>query len=252
MKQETHSLDSNYLLKCIVLEDEHLAMKQMKAYIEQTPFLQLEAEVSNALDAYDIYHKVKPDILFIDINMPGISGLDFVKSLGGESMVIFTTAYSEYAVEGFKVNALDYILKPFSYTDFLKAANKALHLYQMKEVQMLVASAISRTDDFLLVKSEYKLIKIPYADITYIEGMREYVRIHLDNSPPIMTLLSMKSLEERLSHFGFQRIHRSYIINLNKFKAIERQRVVIDEKTALPIGDQYFAAFEEFLNKRSM
>ena len=157
--------------------------------------------------------------MFVDINMPDLSGMDFVKSLSEKSFVVFTTAYSEYAIEGFKVDAIDYLLKPISYPDFLKSANKVRSWFDLKEPQ---AEIINAPANHLFVKADYKLIRIELADIKYIEAMHEYIRIHLVNDKPVMTLANMKSIEEQLPSDKFMRVHRSFIVNLGMVKVIER------------------------------
>lgn len=233
-------------LKCLILDDEPLALKQMETYVEKTPFLSLAASSKNPVEAIRLYHEHQPDLLFVDINMPELNGIDFVKALNTNCMIIFTTAYSEYAIDGFKVDAVDYLLKPISYPDFLKAASKAKQLHELKN---LSEESVSGDNQYLFVKSEYRLIRIKFAEIKYIEGMREYVRIHLTDGSNIMTLLSMKSLEERLPKDSFMRIHRSYIVNLAKITIIERHRIVFDKKTYIPISDQYKEAFDNYINK---
>ncbi len=228
-------------LRCIAIDDEPLALKQMKAYIEKTPFLELVGLCNNAFDAMKVVGEQSPDLLFVDINMPELSGVDFVRSLSGNAMVIFTTAYSEYALEGFEVSAVDYLLKPISYSNFLKAATKAQQLAILKSTQANNTSSPNE-DDYLFVKSEYKTVRVQLSDVEYIEGMKEYVKIHLADGQNITTLLSMKALEEKLPIDKFMRIHRSFIINLSRITAIERQRVVIG-KEYLPVGEQYSAAF---------
>jgi two-component system LytT family response regulator len=224
------------MIRCIVIEDEPLALRQMVSYIEKTPFLELGASFDNALDALTFLNENETDLMFVDINLPDLNGMDFVKSLKNAPKVVFTTAYREYAVEGFRVDALDYLVKPISYADFLQAANRAAEKITKKE------------DEFLLVKSEYKSIRINLADILYIEGMREYVRIHLaGGARPVMTLLSMKSIEQRLPSTKFMRIHRSYIVNLARITTIERNRIVFD-KEYIPVGDQYKDAFQKFVD----
>lgn len=225
-------------LRCIAIDDEPLALKQMQAYIEKTPFLELVGLCSNAFDAMKLVSEQSPDLIFADINMPELSGVDFVRSLGGSAMVIFTTAYSEYALEGFEVSAVDYLLKPIAYSSFLKAATKAQQLASMKNGQGNSAS----NEDYLFVKSEYKTVRVQLSEVEYIEGMKEYVKLQMSDNQHIITLLSMKALEEKLPADRFMRIHRSFIINLSKINAIERQRVVIG-KEYLPIGEQYGAAF---------
>jgi DNA-binding LytR/AlgR family response regulator len=223
------------MIRCIIIEDEPLALKQMEGYIKKTPFLKFEASFDNAFDAIGFLSENEVDIMFVDINLPDLSGMDFVKSLSNPPRVIFTTAYRDYAVEGFRVDALDYLLKPISYTDFLKAANKANESVKKKE------------DEFLMIKSEHRILRVNFSDIKYIEGMREYVRIHLENAKPVMTLLSLKSIEQKLPSSCFLRVHRSYIVNLQKIVTIERSRIVFD-KEYIPVGDQYKEAFQKFID----
>lgn len=235
-------------MKCIAIDDEPLALKQMKAYIDKTPFLNLVDVCDNAFDAMDILSKQNLDLIFVDINMPDLTGMEFVKTLKNAPMVIFTTAYAEYAIEGFKVSAVDYLLKPISYTDFLKASQKAKELYELRTNESTVESKIK--DNYLFVKSEYKLLRINLDEITYIEGMREYIRIHLWNQKPIMTLLSMKAIEKELPRNRFMRVHRSYIVNLNRVNAVERQRIIFDGNVYIPVSEQYKDDFQNFINSR--
>ena len=231
-------------LKCIAIDDEPLALKQIQLYIGKTDFLSLEGSFSSAVEAFAKVNETHPDLLFVDINMPELNGIDFVKMLDYPVMIIFTTAYNEYAVEGFKLDAVDYLLKPISYADFLKAANKAKELFEMRHN---AKETVSMNQDYLFVKSEYRVIRIKFEDIKYIESQREYVCIHLTDGTSIMTLLSMKLVEERLPKNYFMRVHRSFIVNLNKITVIERQRIVFDKKTYIPIGDLYKDNFEEYL-----
>ena len=177
-------------LRCIAIDDEPLALTQMCSYIKRTPFLELAAACKNSFDASEKIHQLSPDLLFADINMPGLSGMELIRSLERPPLVIFTTAYSEYALEGFRVNAVDYLMKPIAYTDFLKAAGKALKLCDAKQQP---TETLSGNDDSLFVKSEYRTVRIRFNEIKYIEGMREYVRIHTTDDK-IMTLMSIKAL----------------------------------------------------------
>jgi two-component system LytT family response regulator len=233
-------------IRCITIDDEPLALKQMTDFIKQTSFLELMAECSSAFEAMEVLTKHEIDLMFVDINMPGLSGMDFIKSLKRRPEVIFTTAYSEFAIEGFKVDALDYLLKPIGYSDFLKAANKALGYFQ---TQIKADNSLGNTNEYLFVKSEYRLVRIKLAEIKYIEGMREYVRIHTITGKRIMSLMSMKSLEERLPENNFMRVHRSYIVNLNQIMTIERNRIIFDKDTYIPIGDQYKENFQKYIDK---
>lgn len=233
-------------IKCLAIDDEPLALKQIGFYIKKTPFLELVALCKSALAALEYISSNKTDLIFADINMPDLNGLDFVKSLKEKPYIVFTTAYSEYAVEGFKVDAIDYLLKPIGYNDFLRAVNKVKTQIDLKELQ---SGSIKTTQDHLFVKSEYKLMRIKLSDIKYIESMHEYIRIHLINDKPVMTLVSLKSILEQLPTDRFMRVHRSFIVNLERIKVIERYRIVFDNNVYIPVSDQYKANFQEFINK---
>ncbi len=234
------------MIRCIAIDDEPLALKQMAGYIQKTPFLELEGQFDSALQAISWLQENQADLMFVDINMPDLSGMDFVKSMKSPPGVIFTTAYSEYALEGFRVDAIDYLLKPIGYGDFLKAAEKALVRISAKQKETL---RIESDENFLFIKSEYKILRINLSDIKYIEGMREYVRIHMENQRPVMTLMSMKKIEAFLPQQSFMRVHRSYIVNLKKVNTIERNRIIFDGKVYIPVSEQYKNAFQEFLDK---
>jgi len=234
-------------IKCMAIDDEPLALQQIAGYIQQIPFLKLEAKCSNAFEALKVLESQHIDLMFVDINMPDLNGMEFVKSLEIKPLIIFTTAYSEFALEGFKVDALDYLLKPFYFSEFSKAAQKArkqLELLQKKP------EAPENDNDFLFIKSEYKLVRINLNDIQYIEGMKEYVRIHLDGQKPVMTLLSMKLLEERLPEPKIMRVHRSYIVNKDKITTVERFRIVFDQKVFIPVSENYKEKFNAFLKDK--
>ena len=234
------------MIRCIAIDDEPLALKQIESYIDKTPFLEKIAVCESALQAMQVIQEQPVDLMFVDINMPDLSGMDFVKSIDNPPRIIFTTAYSEYAVEGFRVDAVDYLLKPISYPDFLRSANKAKSWFENraeKEIQ------IDSNEQFLYIKSEYKILRINHSDIKYVEGMREYVKIHLVNQKPVMSLISMKKLEEFLPEAKFMRVHRSYIVNLNKITTIERSRIIFDGDVYIPVSEQYSQRFQEYLNK---
>ncbi len=233
-------------LNCIAIDDEPLALKQICNYIEKTPFLALQGDCTNPIDALNLIREQQPDLLFVDINMPELNGVELVKTLSNPPMIIFTTAYSQYALEGFKLDAVDYLLKPISYPDFLKAANKANDLYALKHYP---EENLSGNDEHLFVKSDYRLVRIPLNNVRYIESMREYIGIHLIDGTRIMTLVSMKSIEHKLPKNRFMRVHRSYIVNLDEITIIERQRIVFDKKIYIPIGEHYKEEFEQYVKK---
>lgn len=239
------------IILCIVIDDEPLALRQIVSYIKKTPFLILLDKFENPLPALSFIEKNTVDLIFVDINMPDLNGLDFVKRLENPPKIIFTTAYSQYAVEGFRVDAVDYLLKPIGYCDFLKSVDRAKERLDFEDKRK-VGEDIEAKEGFLFIKSNYKIIRINYFDIKYIESIQEYLKIYLENKEPIMTLMSLKKLELHLPSSIFLRVHRSYIVNLNKITEIERNRIVFDHKIYIPIGEQYKARFHEFLIRNSL
>jgi two-component system, LytTR family, response regulator LytT len=237
------------IIKCIAIDDEPLALNKMSNYITKTPFLELVGVCRSGFDAIDYFSKYKVDLMFIDINMPDINGLDFVKSLQNKPQIIFTTAFSEYAFEGFKVNALDYLLKPIGYNDFLKAANKAKNYFESNSIQTTKKEG---EREYLFVKSGYKIVRISLGDIIYIEGMREYVRINLANSKSILSLIALRVLEEQLPSDKFMRVHRSYIVNLEKIATIDHSRIIFEGNVYIPVSDQYKDFFQKYLSSHSL
>jgi DNA-binding LytR/AlgR family response regulator len=233
-------------IKCIAIDDEPLAVKKMAGYIQKIPFLELVAECRSAFEAMNILSKGDIQLMFIDINMPDINGLEFVKSLTDKPYIVFTTAYSEYAVEGFQVMAVDYLLKPITFSNFLKAANRVKNLIELTDSNK--KEVARSTADHLFVKSEYKLVRIDLSDIKYIESQHEYIKIHLINSKPVMTKLSMKSIEEQLPSDRFMRVHRSYIVNLSRIQVIERNRIVFDGKVFIAVSEQYKENFQKYID----
>jgi DNA-binding LytR/AlgR family response regulator len=237
------------MIRCLAIDDEPLALRQIADYIRKTPFLELTGKFESALKALEFLEKNKVDLMFVDINMPDLSGMDFVKSLDNPPKIVFITAYSEYAIEGFRVNAIDYLLKPISYSDFLKSANKARNYFEKSGSQ---EEKEVNDSEYLFVKSDYKMVRISMSDIIYIEGMREYVRIHFSNSKSLMPLISLRALEEQLPADKFMRVHRSYIVNLRKIISFDHSRISFDSKLLVPVGDQYKDTFLKFLNSHSL
>jgi len=235
------------MIKCVAIDDEPLAVKKIAGYIQKIPFLQLVAECRSVSEAMNVLSENDVQLLFIDINMPDISGMDFVKSLANKPYIVFTTAYSEYAAEGFQVEAVDYLLKPISFSNFLKAANKVKNLIDLSSNSQ--KESLSATANHLFVKSEYKLVRIELDDIKYIESQHEYIKIHLTNSNAVMTQISLKSIEEQLPSDRFMRVHRSFIVNLARVSVIERNRIVFDGKVYIPISEQYKEKFQEYIDK---
>ena len=236
-------------IKCLAIDDEPLAVKKISSYIQKTPFLELVAECRSAFEAMEQLGKNNIQLIFIDINMPDLSGMEFVKSLTNKPYVVFTTAYSEYAVEGFAVDAIDYLLKPISYSSFLKAANKVKDLIDLTSNSQLLNS--SPAISYIFVKSEYKLVRIELSEIKYIESMHEYIKIHLTGNKSVMTMLSLKSMEEQLPADQFLRVHRSFIVNLSRIGVIERNRIIFDGKVYIPISEQYKSRFQNYIEGKS-
>jgi DNA-binding LytR/AlgR family response regulator len=236
-------------IKCVAIDDEPLALNVLVDYINQTPFLELVEKYTHPVKAINYLNENQIDLLFVDIQMPDLTGLDVVSKLKNKPLIIFTTAYSEYAMEGFKADAIDYLLKPIDYPDFLKAVNKAKDWISAKRGDDI---NVKSNKDFLFIKSEYKIIRINFNEIRYIQGMSEYVQIHLTNSKPIMSLLSLKSLEAQLPENLFMRVHKSYIVNLQKINIIERNEIIYDDGTVIPVSQQYKSKFQEFIDKNFM
>lgn len=234
------------MIRCIAIDDEPLALEQIADYIRKTPFLKLLGLCESPLLALDFLATTPIDLMYVDINMPDLSGMDFVKSLENPPKIVFVTAYTEHALESYRVDAIDYLLKPVSYSDFLKSANKISTWFITNQQN---STEINSNKDFLFIKSDYKILRINFDDIIYIEGMNEYIRIHLTHSKPVMTLLSMKSIESQLPQDRFMRVHRSYIISLSKISVIERNHIVFDAKVYIPVSEQYKEKFQDYIDK---
>lgn len=239
------------MIRCIIVDDEPLAVAQLEKYVERVPFLENVGSCSSAAEAMEILSAGNVDAMFVDINMPDIDGVQLVRSLSRPPMVVFTTAYSEYAIEGFRLDAVDYLLKPISFESFLKAANK-LHRFSAIDAAQRPSAEFSEglCHDCLYVKSDYRMLRVPISSIKYIESMSEYVRIFVEGcSKPIVSLLSMKKIEECLPADVFMRVHRSYLVNLNKVKEVSKMRIVYDGDVYVPIGDIYKDKFFEYIDK---
>ncbi|HPR85705.1 MAG TPA: LytTR family DNA-binding domain-containing protein [Prolixibacteraceae bacterium] len=233
-------------LKTIAIDDEPLALRLVSEYVNKTPFLELVAALDNPLDAIEFLSTQSVDLVLVDIQMPDLTGIEFVRSLENAPKVIFTTAYEKYALEGFKLNAIDYLLKPFSYEEFLKAVQKAR---KQTELEAGVPLSIEANNQFLFLKSEYKIRRINFNDILYIEGLKDYIKVYtIGEDKPVLSLSSMKALEQKLPEDKFMRVHRSFIVNLERIEVIERSRIVFG-KTYIPVSDQYKDKFQEYLDK---
>ncbi len=236
----------------MAIDDEPLALQQIAAYIGKVSFLELAAQCQSAVEARQFLESDTVDAIFCDINMPDLNGMDFVKSLTAPPLIVFTTAYAEYAVEGFKVAAVDYLLKPFGLQDFQRAANRLKERLESNtpSTSDTVVSGSAADNNTLFLKTEYRIVKVSISDIRYVEAMSEYLKVHLKSQPkPIVTLLSMKKMEERLPA-NFMRIHRSYIINLDAIQEVNKNRVIMDAETYLPVGDNYKETFQHYLDAK--
>lgn len=235
------------MINCIAVDDEPLALKQLENYISLVPFFDFKGGCRCAAEAMKYIREDIVDAIFLDINMPDINGIDFVKTLVTPPIIVFTTAYSDYAVEGFKVNAADYLLKPFSLDEFRRAAEKVRVQYEQREGN---STAVADEDDSLFFKTDYKIVRVNVSSISCIEGMSEYLKLHMDgNVDPLVILLSMKKLEGRLPSY-FMRVHKSYIINLRKIREVARGRVLMEDGTLIPVGDMYKEAFQAYLDSK--
>lgn len=260
-------------ITCAIVDDEPLALGLLENYVQKTPFLQLVGKYESAVEALQSFSNATPQLMFMDIQMPELNGLEFSKLVQAKTKIIFTTAFQQYAIEGFKVNALDYLLKPISYADFLQAAQKALDWYEILGNATDNSNATTVLDSThnnnlqngsftdekndnekktIFVKSDYKLLQIELDKILYIEGLKDYVKFYVEDQPhPILSLMSMKSLENTLPKDQFVRVHRSFIVQAKKIKVIDRNRIVFG-KEYIPISDSYKESFQEFISKYSI
>ena len=246
------------MIRCIAIDDEPLALRQVKNYIERIEKLELVALCSNAIEAKELLKTEQVDLLFVDINMPDINGIDFVRGLTDPPLVIFTTAYSEYALEGFRLNAVDYLLKPFSFDDFSRAAEKACslrELHRMRDERAASVSTIESIDeasdnnDYISIKSDYKVNLVRYNDIIYIESVGEYIRLHLKDGSKLTTLFRLKNMETELPQKNFMRVHRSYIVNIDYVSSFARGKIYLSNGDYVPISINYRDSFREHFEK---
>lgn len=234
------------MIKVIAIDDEPLALKLVAGYIGKTPGLKLVGKFDNPVDASEFLADAKVDLIFVDIQMPDLSGIEFTRLIEKGPKVIFTTAYEKYALEGYKLEIVDYLLKPFSYEEFIIAVHKARNLLRLENKSL---SKVDVNNEFLFLKSDYKIKRINFNNILYIEGMKDYVKVYLQNSPgPVLSITSLKLLESKLPESKFMRVHRSFIVNLEKIETIDRSRIVFG-KEYIPVSDQYKDKFQLYLDK---
>ena len=229
--------------KCVAVDDEWPALELIRNYVLQTPVLQMVQTFNDAVSAGEFLRNNETDILFIDINMPDISGIELVNSLPNKPLIIFTTAYKKFAYEGFELEAVDYLLKPIAQERFNKAVNKAVEILQAK------AQPKAQAQQSIFVRSEYKMVKVDLADIDYVEGLEDYIKIHLAGSRPVLTLMTMKAFIEKLPAENFLRIHRSYIVSLSKIVAVSNKKASLKNGAVLPVSDSYIDGLNKYINK---
>lgn len=231
------------ILDCWIVDDEPLALNLLESYVENTPFLKLTGKYSSAKSAMQAFTSTQPHLVFLDIQMPNISGMELARFIDKKTEIIFTTAFKEYALEGYRVNALDYLLKPISYANFLIAAKKALDWHEAFSTKEVTTPPPMRMTDGIFVKSDYKMVHLLFNEILYVEGLKSYVKIYTQKSTKsVITLMAMKEIEELLPQDAFLRVHRSYIVAINKIESVERNRITIDNKK-IPLGETYKEAF---------
>jgi two-component system response regulator LytT len=234
------------MIQTIAIDDEPLALQLVTGYIKQTPFLQFIGGFDNPMSALEFYESHPVELVFLDIQMPDLLGTDFVRKLQPGPKIVFATAFEKFALEGFKLDAVDYLLKPFGYEEFLVAAQKARNLIELERMKV---AKIETNEKFLFLKSEYKIIRINFDDILYIEGLKDYVKVFLKNEArPILSINSLKTLEAKLPASRFMRVHRSFIVNLERVETIERFRIVFG-KVYIPVSEQYKDKFQQFLDE---
>jgi DNA-binding LytR/AlgR family response regulator len=235
-------------ITCLIVDDEPLAQELIGRYVQNTPFLECIGVCSSAIEALTFMNKNKVDLIFLDIQMPELSGLEFSKNVPKETRIIFTTAFDQYALEGYKVNALDYLLKPFSYSEFYAAALRASEWFEVNPV-----TDLNKDKDYIFVKSDYKQVRIDIKDIIYFESLKDYVKIYVKDQPkPTLTLMGLKALEAQIDPDMFMRVHRSYTISLDNVRAVERGSVLMSNGVYIKISAQYRSKFQAFINGKSV
>lgn len=235
------------ILNCAIIDDEPLAADLLASYAKKTPELNLIGVYDSAVKAMTVLRNNPVDLLFLDIQMPELSGLEFAGLLPPETKIVFTTAFNQYAIDGYKVNAVDYLLKPISFETFVKSVNKVVKLCKEQKRQKSLLN-----DKFVYIKSEYKLVKMAFEDILYVEGLKDYIKIYLsDGRKPVMSLMNMKTLEDNLPSNVFMRVHRSFIVNIAKVDMIDRGRIVVGDMF-IPVSESYKDRFQDYLDDHTL
>lgn len=243
------------MLRCLLVDDEPLALRLLTTYVERVPFLELVGTCRNALDALALLQREPVDVLFLDIQMPDLTGIEFVRSMQPQALIIFTTAYEHYALEGFNLNAVDYLVKPIAFERFVQAAQKAQDRLAPRPPAAVAAPAppapAGPAEDYLFVKADYHTQRLNLRDIRYLEGLKDYIKIYVGPNKPLLTLNSLRAFEERLPSPDFVRIHRSYIVALAHIDSIRKNRIYMGEDI-IPIGESYAEAFFKLIEERNM
>lgn len=240
------------ILRSALVDDEPLALSLLESYVRKTDSLELCGSYSSAIQAMKSLPEHPVDLLFLDIQMPELNGLEFSRMVSDNTRIIFTTAFEQYAIDGYRVNALDYLLKPISYNDFIEAVNKALQWFELRkkaETPDSVQTSLPTDSNHIYVKSDYKIVQIELDKILYIEGLKDYIKIYTEDNPrPILSLTSMKTMEEKLPSNRFIRVHRSYIVQKQKIKIIDKGRIVFG-KEYIPVSDSYKQELQNYVNE---
>lgn len=247
------------MIRCVAIDDEPLALRQIKSYLDRIQGIEIMALCSNATEAGEVLNSKEVDVIFVDINMPDINGIEFVRSLSQPPMVVFTTAYAEYAIDGFRLDAVDYLLKPFSFDDFNHAVEKVrslMELLRMRDKKNTPENEITQIEeteksneqkDYISIKADYKVTLVKFNDIVYAESVGEYVRLHLTDGTRLTTLFRLKNMEIALPSSTFMRVHRSYIVNLKRVTSFARGKIYLDNGDYVPISVNYRDAFREHI-----
>lgn len=238
MVQDITSIKTSMMLRCIAVDDEPLALDLLEDNIRQVPYLQLEAKCKNALEAIEVIQSHPVDLIFLDIQMPGLTGLQFIQSLATRPMVILITAYDQYALQGYNLDVMDYLVKPVSFERFLKACNKAWEYFKLKNASLQATGGNTEEPEYFFVNAEYSLVKVVVDEIIMIEALKDYIKISLDSNKPLVIRMSMKSIEEKLPARKFLRIHKSYIISIARISSIRKNSVFLGS-VELPVSDNY-------------
>lgn len=242
-------------LRTLIIDDEPIALEKLRTYVSKVPFLEITGACRNGIEATEIISREAVDVVFTDINMPDMNGMDFISSLTNPPFVVFITAYTDYAIDSYRLSAIDYLLKPYGFADFQRAANKVLEQYSLRAAQGVATSSENTniaTDDSLFVKVDYKYVRVNLSDIRYIKGYGEYLQIFTRNSTaPLMTLSSFNSLKSKLPD-NFLQVHRSYVVNMNAIESVCKNRIMMDSDTSIPIGDSYKEMFQSYLTSHSI